>query len=215
MELGVEIRKQLGEAAEDDLLASWMAEYLGEKLAGAKRARGQQREELKKECAELILKLWHHRHQLPNGGRPLQSFEPLFTALKELSQDEPRYSFLRELPASDPRSEAGKVIQSILSIDSAANALIRYLLAEAVSKMPKRDKRWAAIQAACEPPSFDIKIVHALVDEAESLSDMQAKLGKAQQDKLNKMLSDLEYFDKSTATLRALLERKLKENESP
>lgn len=187
-----------------------MAEYLGEKLSKVKQARGKQREALEKECAELILKLWDHRHQLPNGARPLESFEPLFVALNELSQDKPRYSLLRNLPPIDKKSEVGKIIQGLLAIDQSASSLIRYLLAEAVDKIPRSDKRWANIRTATEPSPWDIEIVRILIDDTEAMSDKQEKLKKQQRERLEAMLESLEYFEKSTASLRAILEEKIK-----
>jgi len=208
--LGAEIVKQLGEIAEHDLLTSWMAEYLGEKISEVKRARGKQREALEKECAELILKLWDRRHQLPNGARPLESFEPLFVVLNELSQDKPRYSLLRNLPPTDKNSKVGKIIQGVLAIDQSASVLIRYLLAEAVEKIPKSDKRWADIRTEIKPSPWDINIVRILIEDADAISDKQEKLKKQQHEKLEAMLGSLEYFEKSTATLRVLLEEKIK-----
>lgn len=210
LELGVEIVKQLGERAEDDLLASWMAEYVGEKILEVKSARGKQRAALENECSELILKLWSHRHHLPNGARPLESFEPIFVVLNELSQDRPRYSLLRNLPPIDTISEVGKIVQNVLAIDKSASVLIRYFLAEAVEKIPKSDKRWTNIRAAIKPSNFDINIVRILTDDLESISDTQEKLKKQQREKLESMLKSLESFEKSTEFLQVFLEEKLK-----
>lgn len=187
-----------------------MAEYLGEKLSEVKQARGKQREALEKECAELILKLWDHRHQLPNGARPLESFEPIFVALNELSQDTPRYSLLRNLPPIDKTSEVGKIVQGVLAIDRSASALIYHLLAEAVKKIPKSDKRWKDIRTATQASLWDIDIVRIIIDDAEAMSDKQGKLKKQQREKLEAMLERLEYFEQSTAPLRLLLEEKIK-----
>jgi len=210
LELGVEIVRQLGERAEDDLLASWMAEYLGERISEVKRAHGKQRTILEKECAELILKLWGHRHHLPNGARPLESFEPIFVVLNELSQDRPRHSLLRNLPPIDTISEVGRIVQGVLAIDKSASALIRYFLAEAVEKIPKSDKRWTNIRTAIKPSNFDINIVYILIDDSESMSGKQEKLKKQQREKLESMLGSLESFEKSTASLRVFLEEILK-----
>lgn len=208
--LGVEILNQLGQIDERDLLTSWMAEYLGEKISEVKRARGKQRGEKQKECAELILKLWDRRHQLPDGARPLESFEPLFIALHELSQNKPRDSLFRHLPPISKSSEVGKIIQDALAIDKSASTLIRYLLAEAVAKIPNNDKRWTEIRTEVRPPVFDVMILRLLTKDAEDLFDKQANLEKQQQEKLETMLRSIEYFEKSTTHLRALLEGKLK-----
>ncbi len=187
-----------------------MAEYLGEKLSEIQQVRGKQREALEKECVELILKLWDLRHHLPNGARPLESFEPLFVALNGLSQIEPRYSLLRNLPPIDKNSEAGKIVQGILAIDQSASALIRYFLAEAVEKIPKNNKHWTNIRTALKPHHWDIDIVRILIDDSEAISNKQEKLKKQQCEKLEDMIESLKYFEKSTEPLRVFLEEKIK-----
>jgi len=208
--LGIEIVKQLGEMAEHDLLASWMADYLGEKLTEIEGASGKQREDLEKECVELILRLWDRRHHLPNGARPLESFEPIFLALKELSQDEPRFSFLRNLPPVDRDSEVAKIMQGVLAIDRSASTLIRYFLIEAVEKIPKSDRRWTNIRTAIKPPAWDIDIVRFLVDDSEAMSDKLEKLRGEERKIVKNMLESLDDFERATATLRVFLEDKIK-----
>lgn len=191
-------------------MASWMAEYLGEKISEVKRARGKPREILERDCAELILKLWHHRHQLPNGARPLESFEPLFVALSELSRDKPRYHLLRDIPQTDKESEVGKIIQGLLAIDRSTSTLIRYLLAEAVGKVPKGDKRWASVLKSTTVTDWDINIIRSLMDDAEAISGQQEKLKMQQREKLEAMLASLKDLEGLVAPLRMLLEEKIK-----
>lgn len=191
-------------------MASWMAEYLGERIAEVKRARGKPRETLERDCAELIIKLWHHRHQLPNGARPLEAFEPLFVALSNLSQDTPRYPILRGLPQTDEDSEVGKIIQGLLAIDQSTSTLIRYLLAEAVGKVPKVDKRWTSIRTSTTPIDWDIKIIRIMMDDALAISGQQEKLKKQQREMLEAMLASLEDLEQSVAPLRKLLKEKIR-----
>lgn len=207
--LGIEIVKQLGEVAEDDLLAAWMAEYLGEKISKAKQLRGMQRKVLEDECADLILKLWSHRHQLPNGARPLESFEPIFLTLKELSQEGPRYSLLRNQPPVDRKSEVAKIMEGILAIDQSASTLIRYFFIEAVEKIPKSDKRWMNIRSSIKSPAWDIDIVRLLIDDAEGMTDNLDKLKIEERKILKDMLDKLNDFDNATASLRIFLEEKI------
>lgn len=187
-----------------------MAEYLGEKLTAVKQVRGAQREVLQKECADLILKLWDRRHHLPQGTRPLESYEPLFVVLNELSLSSPRYSVLRDLPQTNKNSAAGKIIQGVLAIDRSATALIWYYLAEAVGTISKKDRRWAKILTEIKPSPWDIQIVLATMEDAESLSNKQERMNRQQREKLKTMLTKLDRFEKLTVSLRALLEEKIK-----
>jgi hypothetical protein len=210
LELGSELVKELGDTAENDLLARWMAEYLGEKLTRAKKARGTQREALANECVELILRLWAHRHFLPKGGRPLESFEPIFKTLNDLSQDKPRYPLLRNLPEPKKGSEVEKLIAGALALDASASSLIRYTLAEAVAMLPERDKRWVKLRAVTKDSPWDIQIVYRVMSDAETLADKATRLNKAQIDKVKGMQSRLKGFEEMTTALRSLLEDKLK-----
>jgi hypothetical protein len=209
LELGSELVEQLGEVAERNLLACWMAEYLAEKLAQAKKAKGGERDKLSADCADLILKLWAHRHALPDGTQPLASFEPLFKVLDELSQEHPRYSLLRNLPPTKEGSEAGKIIAGVLVLDRSAKSLIRYFLAEAVSKIPAKDKRWIKLRAATRAPSWDVQIVLRTLADAESAVEKKVRLHKDQINRVKNMLAAFKAFEGVASALRTLLEDRL------
>jgi hypothetical protein len=209
-ELGFELIKELGEVAERDLLARWMAEYLGEKLSQLKKVRGAGRKGLSAECADLIVRLWVHRHSLPSGAAPLASFEPLFKALNELSGGQPRYSFLRDLPQAKKGSRVEEIISGALALDKSASSLIRYFLAEAVSMIPVKDKRWVKLRAVTQEPPWDIEIILRAIGDAETLVDKKARLDDAEIEVVQGMLRQLRAFEESSGSLRTILEEKLK-----
>lgn len=211
LEIGEAIRKQLGSIAEHDLLASWMAEYLGEKLYKAKRTDGES-QEAQNELPELIMKLWERRHTLPNGARPLESFEPIFNALSELSQDQPRYRGLRALPKIEANSEVSKKVGAAIAIDKFSSTLIRHLLAEAVEMIPESDKQWASLKANTQFDYWDIEIVSALIDDAEDILGTHEKLKVKQQKNLLAMLESVKQFEIISSELKAMLEEKLDSN---
>ena len=63
--------------------------HLAELLERAETATGEEKSITRRDCSDLILKLWAHRASLPPNRRPLQSFDSILTALKHLRGDEP------------------------------------------------------------------------------------------------------------------------------
>jgi len=214
LELGSELVKALGQSTEHDLLANWMAHHLAGKLALEKAARGLAKKQLSDECADLILRLWAHRHSLPDGVRPLGGFEPIFKILEELASDQPRNSLLRARPRAKASNAAEEFISAALTIDSAATSLIRYTLARAADRIPAKDKRWSKLRAALAPAFWNMKIVIKLIDEVESLVDEKQKLKHAAIEELQRMLKNLEAFDGMARVLREQLEKQLSSHRS-
>ena len=187
-----------------------MAEHLGEKLSQLKEKRGAERESSAASCVELILKVWERRHALADGVRPLSAFEPLFRALSELSQKKSRYFLLRSLPKTKSGNRAERIISSAVALDGAVSVLIRYCLAEAVSGIPAKDKRWAKLRAATAELPWDIEIVLATTSDAETLIEKKKGLREAEIRTVKGMLGRLKTFEKKSADLRSVLENKLK-----
>lgn len=81
-----------------DTLARWMAHYLAEKMEKAESApEGEERERARRECIELILKLWERRHSWPLSA-PLKD---IAGRLEELLHPRPKF-FRRTDRESDP-----------------------------------------------------------------------------------------------------------------
>lgn len=84
-----------------DTFSRWMAHYLAEKISFAERSEGKEKEMAEKECFDVILKLWEHRHSLPSGRRPFQSFEPILDTLSQLNPDTEEPYFYNALRDQD------------------------------------------------------------------------------------------------------------------
>jgi hypothetical protein len=79
--LGQLIVAELGRPARTSLLARWMAHALAELLERAQQAEdGIARDTARRECMELVLRLWNLRAEWPNGG-PL---ERMLTCLRDI-----------------------------------------------------------------------------------------------------------------------------------
>lgn len=55
-------------------LARWMVHYLAELIEAAKSASGEKKEALKRQCADLIVKIWDLTGRTPYGLRPYEDF---------------------------------------------------------------------------------------------------------------------------------------------
>jgi hypothetical protein len=91
LELGQRLVDQLG--AGDDLLASWMAHYVAERIEAAENASAEDRGPAQDACAKAILDLWQHRNALPGHLRPLGKLEPVVQAIATLDLDESDYRY--------------------------------------------------------------------------------------------------------------------------
>jgi len=93
LEIGKALIKELALEPGDDTLCRWMAHYIAELIEGAEAATEADRPEKLAKCSEIILALWQHRSELPNGKRPFEEFEPIFRAIESLDPDDdtPRY----------------------------------------------------------------------------------------------------------------------------
>ncbi len=84
-----------------DTFSRWMAHYLAEKIHFAEQSEGVEKEVAEKQCFDVIIKLWKHRHSLPSGRRPFQGFEPIFDTLLQLSPDVEKPFFYKDSPHQD------------------------------------------------------------------------------------------------------------------
>lgn len=211
LELGRQLVSAFSEPDHADMLSIWMAQYLAEQLSVAKVARGENREVARARCVDLILKLWDHRHALPNGTRPFEAFEPILQMLDELRSDLPRYSVLRDLPPTKKLPEPALSFLAVArALDRGGSALIRYCLAQSVAHVPAKDRRWLKyIEAVEGRRTFDVRVINALASDADDLAGRQARLTDAAIRKFKELLSDLNKFDEISSLLRKHLEQSL------
>ena len=105
LDIGRALVEELGPDRDVDTLSRWMAHYIAELIYAVESANDKDRQAKLDKCADAILKLWGHRHQLPNGKRPFEDWEPILRALESLdpADDTPRY--FRTLSNSVNKSE--------------------------------------------------------------------------------------------------------------
>jgi hypothetical protein len=144
----------------------------------------------------------------------LEDFEPLYNALAQLSADRPRHPGLRSVPPNTGKSDVKEKIAMALAIEEAANSLIRYLLAEALEKIPKNALRWAAFRSAMADGAWDIDILLTVMGDARDLLEVEAKLGEAEIKNVSAILNKLDLLDTVSKTVRAALEARVQPEKS-
>lgn len=135
-----------------DTFSRWMAHYLAEKITIVERLEGNEREAAEKECYDVILKLWEHRHTLPSGRRPFQSFEPILDALSKLNPDTEEPFFYNALRNQAPaelemdnleHKSVEEWMDIAKEIDKTARIWIEYALGQAANNAKnERTKQW-------------------------------------------------------------------------
>ena len=94
LKLGARIVRELG-LESVDTLGRWMAHHLAEVMQEAESADGNDKALAYERAVDLILKLWSHRRNLPNGAYPLNDLKALMSVVERLSPEASPYKRLR------------------------------------------------------------------------------------------------------------------------
>jgi hypothetical protein len=201
--------------AGDDLLASWMAHYIAERMEAAENARDEDRGPAQDACAKAILELWQYRSALPEHLRPLGAVEPVVRAIASLDVDQDDYRYyphaLREAATAHADEETKQWLDLAFGLDYSARVLISFALGSAAQRTAADAAAWVdlARQAGAEtgPEQYVIKFVAAPDESDETKEDEDVA-------KLKERLSRLESFAKLSAVLIRDLRTQLGANDS-
>jgi hypothetical protein len=222
LNLGKLFVKELNLEPGVDTLSRWMAHYLAEKMSIAEQSNGEEKVAAEKECFDVILKLWQHRHSLPSGRRPFENFEPILEYLSTLnieteqplfvySFDDTRLSHL-EIGNLDYQS-VKEWLDVAQEIDKTARVWIEYALKQAANyAQNETTKEW--IKNAIDlPENADSIIFINLVDASSSFDvdnyDKEEFSKKYEIEKLNTRISQLEKYSQFNETLLKAYETEL------
>lgn len=160
-----------------DTFSRWMAHYLAEKITFAEQSQGKEKEIAEKECFDIILKLWQHRHSLPTGRRPLQNFEPIFDLLSKLNPEKEEAFFFKtmhnqELSELETDNLDYKSVEKWMNIakeiDKTARIWIEFALSQAANiAKNERTKEWIE-NAVTLSDNADTSIINILLDNNPS-----------------------------------------------
>ena len=207
--LGQKLIDELGLDQSVDTLGRWMAHYIAENMEAAESATGEARDRKMSECSDAILKLWAHRSELPDGRRPFEEFGQIFRVLQSLDTDDPTPRYFRQTRSAvkqDDEDDTTKRWLNIASgIDDAARVLIRYCVGTAAQEAVEKSRDWVALaEAIAEEKEIDIRMVRAIVEDAEVLnSENPDDTARA---KIEDLLKKLETFTALSCALSSHLD---------
>ncbi len=205
-----------------DTLSRWMAHFIAEKISAVEKAKPTEKQKLKKECFDLILKLWEHRSELPSGSRPLHNFEAILTVLHNISPDENKPYYYNR-PRRDERQQiemdqldeksGGQWLEIMQAADRAARVWIEHALKKAAdSAQDDNTRKWIESISAVNPSAADVGIINNIIeymplfdfdDEDDNGADYDVELLKTR-------ITDLKKFEKLNKYLLDDYEQQLK-----
>lgn len=214
LEIGEALIKALALEPGDDTLCRWMAHYIAELIESAETATETDRPEKLAKCSEIIIALWQHRYELPNGKRPFEEFEPIFRAIESLDPDDdtPRYfrSVRNASNKADVNAESRKWLELAEGLDSSAKILIRYCLEQASQDALDKSQEWVRLaEVAGLEGSIELPVIRFITAENElaNESDTDDSARKLLEDRISR----LNLFKEIAESLASDMRRKLKE----
>lgn len=169
--LGKAIISELDMGVDSNTLERWLVHYIAANIYKSENSQGEEKEVAEKNCIDVILKLWHHRSELPRGIRPFTDFDSAFRGLSKLddSSQRPYYNqfsqFENKIDESESE-ESKKWVDIAISIDKTARILVleSFKLA-ANSALTDKSKNILAL--APESSDSDIRVILDLLYDKE------------------------------------------------
>lgn len=180
--LGRKLVEHLEIEPERDFLAAWMAQYLAERMDAVEMASPETRDAAQAQCAEAILAVWAHRHQLIPAIPAFADLRALEGAILALAPDRApsRYfSPLRDVIASNsPSAETRQWLEIAAGLDNSARELIRFCLRRAVDERHDEGEVWldAAREALGEDGPEQALISFIRSGEDDTVADLKARI---------------------------------------
>ena len=147
LELGKRLVSQLDVA--DDLLASWMAHYIAQRIKETEEAPEEAKAAASDSCAKAVLEIWQHRSSLPEQLRPLRDLEPVLRTIASLDVDQTDYRYypevLREAATADADEDAKKWLTLATGLDYSARLLMQFVLQSAAHNAASQAAPWVEL----------------------------------------------------------------------
>jgi len=207
-ELGRQLAAHFNAGNGDDQTIRWMAYFVGEQIARAENATGEDRTRAEQTCYDTILALWNRRHGLPDGARPFEKFEAIAATIARIdpANRNPFY-YARQVPRTKPGEEKDEVTKSlefVEAIDEFARSLISTALGHASEK--------------AATPEITAFIKSELGEDRADLAALDSilKLGREEaetpdENKLTREIARLDVFTRLAAAKKREFKQKLSE----
>lgn len=138
----------------DDILGRWMAHHLGDLIVRAEITTGAQGEALRREAADLTIRLWEHRSTTPLRSRPTEALQPAMDALQRLGETG-RWRFYNMFnldTGPDHDDIAGNALLRVaLDMESTVRDAVRHIIVAAAEEAADTESSWLAAAAHLQP----------------------------------------------------------------
>ncbi len=199
-----------------DTLSRWMAHHVAELIRAADEAGPDDRAEKLEACVSTILLLWDRKHQLPNGRRPFEDFDPILRALENLDPDNVSPRYYREAQAEAGRAKlsakAKELFTVVEGLDYSARMLIRHFLVEAAKTSLKKSEKWIKLaEAAGLEDQRSSGVIRFLEKERRFLEEEPSEVErKVLEDRIKRLEAFVTYASLLAAELRQKLGQAVK-----
>lgn len=147
IQLGKRLVQQLD--AGDDLLASWMAHDIAQRIEVAQTAPPEEKDEARNACAKAIFELWEHRSALPKHLRPMGKLEPVIRTIASLDVDQTDHRYypeaLREAAIAEADDATKQWLELAIGLDYSARVLIQFALRSAARSTVSDAESWVRL----------------------------------------------------------------------
>ncbi|WP_336628600.1 MULTISPECIES: hypothetical protein [unclassified Microbacterium] len=142
-ELGNLLAAELEQA---DTLGRWIAHYLAERMTSLEQKTGSERNTAEAEIADLILRLWSLRRQLPGRRLPLAEVDEVEAAIERLAPGRRPWAYFGAFAAdtepSPEETETNNTLKTALLVDRLAGDLVHGLIGRAAALAEEDGAAW-------------------------------------------------------------------------
>lgn len=134
------------ELEQTDTLGRWIAHYLAARMISLEQKTGSERDIAEAEVADLILRLWSLRRQLPGGRLPLAEVDEVEAAIERLAPGRRAWAyfgaFAGDSEPSTEETETSTTLKAALLIDRLAGDLVHGLIGRAAELAEEDGAAW-------------------------------------------------------------------------
>lgn len=134
------------ELEQTDTLGRWIAHYLAERMNGLEQKTGSERSIAEAEVADLILRLWSLRRQLPSSRLPLAEVDEVEAAIERLTPGRRSWAyfgaFSADVEPSGEETETSSTLKSAMLVDRLAGDLVHGLIGHAAALAETGEAVW-------------------------------------------------------------------------
>lgn len=134
------------ELEETDTLGRWIAHYLAERMTSLDQKTGSERDTAEAEVADLILRLWSLRRQLPSDRLPLAEVDEVEAAIERLTPGRRPWAyfgaFATDTAPSPEETETSTTLKAAQLVDRLAGDLVHGLIGRAAALAEEDGAAW-------------------------------------------------------------------------